>query len=547
MDIQKQIITFVQQRGPKVAVKLIETVFKIHFYHYFSSKEELLLKAGFNIKKKEDRNRELRNRLYIKDLSPKKRLIAAIQKLGPHTTIYDISKLAGFSDSMFHHYFKNKDELIRIAGFTYDKDKERENNISKIKEKIMHSLKELGPDVSTDKIAQHAGYKSDKVITKYFGNKRKLLYEAGYINKPIKSKPMLEPFCKIISEKNDYLFINTRPFINHSYVYHFEEKENEYILEFYNEIGRKISIPKMIKFDEKLAWIIGVRGDKNDSYGAIGICNTEMSVIKYFRELMKVYGFPETLQGRSSYDPTEDEMNDAQTLFHAPVHFYHLTNKKKSNKICFTSRLGNTIFFKVITFIEDNLKFFLRQSQKSVICNFIAGFIDSEGHIDKRNKRVYFSNLADHNTAALVAMTLMIIGFSKPRISYYWKENETNFYSTVVFCNNKSERLEDFTLLHTSVLPYMAHEKRKTHLIELLHNNFLYKKDFSVLNQILQTFGDKLFTTADFKALYGSTKSSTPSILLDSFKKVGFLRKVKHGVYKVTKKGKTVCISNLKN
>ncbi len=148
-----------------------------------------------------------------------------------------------------------------------------------------------------------------------------------------------------------------------------------------------IKPPRYFKIDKKFGWFFGIRlGDRAENKNQIGICNSDISILKKFygillsykiaRKSIKLYVYTKNKQVRDCLEKTFTFAEGSEIKYY---------NKKSSNFYCLIQS-NNALLHKIVYGLE---KLKIQELHQDVKRSFLQGFADAEAHVDLRGEIIF--------------------------------------------------------------------------------------------------------------------------------------------------------------
>ena len=148
-----------------------------------------------------------------------------------------------------------------------------------------------------------------------------------------------------------------------------------------------IKPPRYIDVNENLLWLMGIRaGDRAETETQIGICNSDISILKKFYNILLSYNAPKSSIYLYVYLKDEKNKSDVKKRVRvfSPIRIKYYC-RKESNFYCLL-QYNNSFFHKIIYLLEKNNIEELPLNLKSA---FLQGFADAEAHVDIRGEIIF--------------------------------------------------------------------------------------------------------------------------------------------------------------
>lgn len=173
------------------------------------------------------------------------------------------------------------------------------------------------------------------------------------------------------------------------------------------------------------AYILGLwLGDKYWWSSSLGISNSNLNLIKIFKEFLTNRGFEKDRIKLSVY--TEDGKRDEKTLENLAkelevlsdnIKFYKLSKKAGMNFVLY---VNSRPLLREFRLLENNIRNIVNENN---FVEYFAGRYDADGHHwkEKRMIRIAYTSKLEANNDAMLAEKFTAI---KPKIRFYSKANE---------------------------------------------------------------------------------------------------------------------------
>jgi len=173
------------------------------------------------------------------------------------------------------------------------------------------------------------------------------------------------------------------------------------------------------------AYILGLwAGDKYWRASSIGISNTNLKLLKAFKQFFMENGFPKERIKLSVYVPENFEISsinrkiDFLALEDENIKFYKLKKGPNPTFILYVnSRPLKRKFFETLQNLEIHIK-----SKKEAIM-YMAGMFDADGHFDKQKNRIRMCYSNENSAIKEQNMISEMVGI-KPKLKFYKSANE---------------------------------------------------------------------------------------------------------------------------
>lgn len=159
---------------------------------------------------------------------------------------------------------------------------------------------------------------------------------------------------------------------------------------------REIEINRILSVNEDLMWFLGLwEGDNADNKNRLGIGNTDLKIVKRATKFLKswvseneisvVLEFPQEIKITE-----QEKLSVLQKINIENARFVNCKNKKGRKKLFIVIKVDSTpiknLFLRIREIVINKMKNF----EENVICEFIQGFFDAEGSVNKIKKTASF-------------------------------------------------------------------------------------------------------------------------------------------------------------